>query len=233
MARGTYRLGAVLTKGQTAFGFIWLLLYVFVLPALVSLAVEFFSLPVTDLQANLLLFILNTAAVWAIFHKLLVADLRNIRLWPVVQAIILGIVMYYAATWAVLFVMDKLSLSAEAFNDATVMAMAGENRTATLVIALALAPILEETLFRGLVFGSVHKVNRILAYAATAILFAALHVWQYAPQEGIVPVLLAGIRYLPAGVALAWTYEKAGTIWASVFMHSLLNAIAFGVVSLM
>ena len=37
-------------------------------------------------------------------------------------------------------------------------------------------------------------------------------------------VLLSCMPYLPASVALAWTYEKAGTIWAPITLHALINA---------
>ena len=45
-------------------------------------------------------------------------------------------------------------------------------------------------------------------------------------------VLLSCIPYLPASVALAWTYEKAGTIWASISLHAVVNALSFGLLQL-
>ena len=45
-------------------------------------------------------------------------------------------------------------------------------------------------------------------------------------------VLLSCIPYLPASVALAWTYEKAGTIWASISLHAIVNALSFGLLQL-
>ena len=38
-----------------------------------------------------------------------------------------------------------------------------------------------------------------------------------------------GVRpFFPAGIALAWAYEKADTIFAPVLMHCLINAVSFG-----
>ena len=44
--------------------------------------------------------------------------------------------------------------------------------------------------------------------------------------------MLAALPYLPAGIALGWTYEKSNTIWAPIALHMLINAIAFGVLSI-
>jgi membrane protease YdiL (CAAX protease family) len=34
------------------------------------------------------------------------------------------------------------------------------------------------------------------------------------------------VQYLPAGLALAWAYEKADTIWAPILMHMTINQIS-------
>ena len=44
-----------------------------------------------------------------------------------------------------------------------------------------------------------------------------------------VQILLAAVAYVPAGIALGWTYEKSNTIWAPILLHMTINAISFGV----
>ena len=44
-------------------------------------------------------------------------------------------------------------------------------------------------------------------------------------------ILLAAVAYLPAGIALGWTYEKSNTIWAPILLHMAINGISFGVMS--
>ena len=51
---------------------------------------------------------------------------------------------------------------------------------ATVLILVVLMPLIEEVLFRGLVFGGIRPRSRFAAYAASCLLFALLHVWQYA-----------------------------------------------------
>ena len=47
-------------------------------------------------------------------------------------------------------------------------------------------------------------------------------------QVGWTATLLCALQYLPAGVALGWTYEKADTIWAPILVHSMVNAVGMG-----
>ena len=50
-------------------------------------------------------------------------------------------------------------------------------------------------------------------------------------RRGGKSVLLAALQYIPAGIALGWTYEKSNTIWAPILLHMTINAISFGVMS--
>ena len=88
--------------------------------------------------------------------------------------------------------------------------------------------MVEETLFRGLIFGNLRPLSRAAAYLVSALFFAAVHVWQYAGALGWRGTLLCAVQYLPAGLALGWTYEKSATIWASVLVHAGINAVAMG-----
>ena len=60
------------------------------------------------------------------------------------------------------------------------------------------------------------------------LFFAAIHTWQYALLVPWQTLLLSALQYLPAGVALGWTYEKAGNIWAPFLVHAFINALSMG-----
>ena len=98
-----------------------------------------------------------------------------------------------------------------------------------LLCTVIAAPIVEETLVRGVVFGSFHKINRYLAYAVSILLFSAMHIWQFAGTLTVPALLYNGLVYVPASVALGWTYEKSGTILCPIILHAMINAIACGV----
>ena len=57
-----------------------------------------------------------------------------------------------------------------------------------------------------------------------------MHVWGYISSEGLAPVLLAAVQYIPASIALAWTYEKANPILAPIAVHMAINAIAMSLI---
>lgn len=228
----SYSLGPGLTKAEQIAGFCYLPVYVALLGFVLSWINEKFSLNLTDLQINIAYFVLNCLFVWVIFHRFLLKSFRNTRFWELIQALILGFVLYYAGNFVLGLAMDWLGIEIPQFNNEAVMDLASQNEAVMIICAVVLAPVVEETLMRGLVFGSVRRKSRILAYAVSVVLFAAIHVWQFAFLYDWKQILLAAVAYLPAGIALGWTYEKANTIWAPIFLHMTINAISFGIMRL-
>lgn len=88
------------------------------------------------------------------------------------------------------------------------------NRLLIVVMAVIVAPLAEETIFRGYLYGVAKKyVGRAWAMVAASLLFAAIHI--HLPA-------LAGLFTL--AVALTIVYEITGSLWAPIAMHSLFNA---------
>ena len=100
-----------------------------------------------------------------------------------------------------------------------------DNRTVAVIVVL-LAPFVEETLFRGYLFGNIREFSRPAAYAASSLLFALLHVWQFAAVNHSWTYLLQMLQYLVPGLVMAWTCERAGSLWGSVLLHGTVNALA-------
>ena len=77
---------------------------------------------------------------------------------------------------------------------------------ATGLIVVVLMPMVEELLFRGVLFGGVRRYSRGAAYLLSAGLFALYCVWQFAFSYGRLDLryLLLAVQYLPAGVLLSW-----------------------------
>lgn len=98
---------------------------------------------------------------------------------------------------------------------------------ATVVILVVLYPVVEETLFRGLVFGSLRKYSRWLGYAVSILLFAFFKAQQYAFTPGALDLryLLLIFHYLPMSAALTWCYDNGGSIWSAVGLHMVINAM--------
>ena len=105
------------------------------------------------------------------------------------------------------------------------MAVASAPRMTALIVVL-LAPFVEEVLFRGLVFGCLKEKSRIFAYILSCALFAFLHVWTAAVSNWDLGYLILMLQYLVPGLVFAWAYEHSGTLWTSILLHMLVNALS-------
>ena len=82
-------------------------------------------------------------------------------------------------------------------------------------ITLVIAPVAEELIFRGYIFGVLCRyVGKWWALLISAMVFAAIHA--HIPS-------LAGLVAL--AITLTLVYEGTGSLWAAILMHSLFNAI--------
>lgn len=211
-------------------GFLYFPFYIAVIPWLLHWLPPFLVKPLSEPLENFLYFCINFIAILLIFRRWLTASLSGAgrRFWETVQAAVLGFAFYYALFWLLSRVFGLLRLTVSDPNDEYLRSLAGGGWPLLYTGALLLVPPVEETLFRGLIFGNIRERSRILAYIVSALVFAAAHVWRYIGPVGWNGTLLAALRYLPAGIALGWCYEKADTVWASIAAHSLLNAAALG-----
>lgn len=89
------------------------------------------------------------------------------------------------------------------------------------LLTTVIAPIAEETLFRGYVFPALSKWRGWLVGAAmTGALFGAVHVGS-APVVYLVPLAVLGFL-------LCWLYRRSGSLYPCFAAHCLNNSIAFG-----
>lgn len=226
------RNGVSLTKGETVAGWIWLPIYLFVLKFALRFCMEKFAWQIGPLTGNLIFFGVNLAAVLLIFHRFLFGTFFGKGFWNFIQALILGAVMLVFGTWLLKLGAEKLlQISIPQYNDDALLPLIGQNRPLMLFICIVAAPVIEETLVRGLVYGSLRKTSRVIAYMLAVVTFAFMHTWQYFGQYPTGSVLLCALGYLPAAAALCWTYERAGSVWAPIVLHALANAVSFGIIA--
>jgi len=95
---------------------------------------------------------------------------------------------------------------------------------AGLLIIVA-APVSEEIFFRGFMFGGLrNRMPFVVAGPLSAAIFGLFHFtgtdsWAVLPQ----------LAFL--GLALAWVYERTGSIYPTICMHALNNALAFAILA--
>jgi len=86
-----------------------------------------------------------------------------------------------------------------------------------LLLGAVVAPIAEETFFRGFLFAGLRKYCSFwIAAGVSALIFAAGH---------MVPGAILPLYFL--GFLFAWLRERTGSIWPSIAMHMLNNALYF------
>ena len=85
------------------------------------------------------------------------------------------------------------------------------------VTLVVVAPVAEEILVRGYLYGKLRKsTSVIVAMLVSALLFSAMHMqWNVA------------LNVLPLGIVLVLLREMTGSIWAGIFLHMLKNGVAF------
>ncbi|MBH1980249.1 CPBP family intramembrane metalloprotease [Candidatus Saccharibacteria bacterium] len=147
---------------------------------------------------------------------------RDIGLAPVMlvfSLIATGIVMYVA------------NLLLPAVDLETQQQIGFENLTQRYEMLLAfftlvvLAPICEEFLFRGYLYGRVRKYyNAFWAIALTSVVFGLMHIYA-GPGLPLQWNVMIGTTVLAVFIAILREYT--GSIWAGILVHMLKNGIAF------
>ncbi len=91
-----------------------------------------------------------------------------------------------------------------------------EERIMIIVLAVAIAPIAEEFVFRFFLYGVLRRYfGRFAGLAINSVLFAAVH--QHLPAFGVLVVL---------GSCFTLAYEWSGSILVPMTMHSLFNSLS-------
>ena len=217
-----------MTKNEVRYGWSFYVLQLLIFPSLLVLGNQLLRQPLSEAALNFALFALNFLCTTVIFHRFLLASGRRALELPFrcLRMAFFGLLLYYGGIILVGTLILTLRPDFANANDANILALTQDNYPLMALGTIVLVPITEETLYRGLIFRGLHQKSRLAAYAVSTLVFAAVHVVGYI---GILDWELLGlslVQYLPAGLALAWAYEKADTIWAPILMHMTINQIS-------
>lgn len=214
-------------KTEWILGLVYIALQVFVIPLIAVIINELLPQPFSAVELNFIVFAFNFLCVTVIFHRFLIESVKIAMtdVFRVLRYAGLGFVLYYASSILVNMVVLAADPSFSNANDDSIAIMSGQNPVLMSMGAVWLVPVVEETLYRGVVFGQLHKRNPILAYVISTAVFASLHVIGYLGLYPPLRLLLCFIQYIPAGIFLAWTYVRADTILAPILIHIAVNQI--------
>lgn len=217
-----------MTRGARVAGLIYLPVHMFVLPLFLPLITVFFPDIMSDTWLNVLYYGISLVFVLAVMWRFL-RDSFDVLLdnkLRAVSSIFLAYLLDIVLSTVALFIMQYLFAEVENPNNEFVNEMAESDFSIILALVVFIVPIVEEVLFRGVLFGGLRRKNRVLAYVVTVAVFALYHVWQYAIVYSDVSMLLYAIQYIPVGAALCWCYERSGSIWTPIVFHMFINLMS-------
>lgn len=215
------------TDQEQVWGIVYLLFSILMLPTLLRLLNGLLPVPLGNAWFNFLYFSCNFLFVTWIFHgffKRCVVHAGK-HTWRFLAAVLIGIAAYWLLNYLTSLILGWISKDYVNLNDSTVLTMAHGHFPIMLLGTVFLVPVAEETLHRGLVFGSLYSKNHCMAYVISAAVFSAVHIIGYIGVYDPLHLLVAFLQYVPAGLVLAWTYRFSGSIFAPMIIHATINAI--------
>ena len=127
---------------------------------------------------------------------------------------ILGLIMLFIAqTVAAILEQMLFGEPRQSQNTAQIIHLAKVSPYVVIVVSIV-GPILEEIIFRKIIFGSIYKkTNFIIGAIVSSLLFALAHMDNHI------------LVYAFVGFTLAYLYKKTGRIWVSMFAHAGMNTV--------
>lgn len=223
-----------MSRRQLIFGLIYLPIHVFILPLFLPLLL--LEAGMEDLGTiNLAYYAVSFVLVLGVFFRYLRAEFDPFveRLGHCIISFLMALGLDYLLSLAVNAVVMTVTGGVDNPNDSMIGEIALESGGAIKAAAIFMAPIVEEVLFRGVIFGGVRQKNRALAYVLSVLMFSLYHVWQYVAVSGDLGLLIYVLQYLPVSIVLAWAYERSGSLWVPIGFHMMINSMSFAVEKLM
>ena len=222
---------AYMTPGEQVAGTVFFVIYLVVLPfataPLFRLMARLLDTTISPSLQNAIYYYTLFAAALIIFHGFLARTTRNFadNLGNACRSVAVGLVALYGLNELMYRLTRMLVNNHTNLNDTTISVQIHDAPRVTLLIVVFLAPFVEEVLFRGLVFGNLKSKSRVVAYLVSCLLFALLHVWQFAVVQRDITYFWLMVQYLVPGLVLAWAYDHTGTLWSSILLHAAANAL--------
>jgi membrane protease YdiL (CAAX protease family) len=141
-------------------------------------------------------------------HALSALGFRPAGWRPVVLGTLGALVISVAVT--------RLGIEPEGMKEAMKIAAEPAQFAASVAVMAILAPLVEETVFRGLLYGWIAgRWGTIAAWIVSSILFAAAHV-----------ELAHAVLVFPLGLWFGWLRRRTDSLWPSIVAHMINNGIA-------
>ena len=210
-----------LKPGEICRGVIALLAFVLLLPRLTAFVQRIFVGDYSAAQAGIVYYLFSAGLCFLLLWGYLGREMDALLKRPGDNAVALALALLGAALGSGILVLLPFPVANPVKLD-----WAAEfqlSPAATVVIVVVLMPLVQELLFRGVVFGAVRGRNRALAYLLSALGFGLSSCWQWAVSLGDPRYFLLVLQYVPLSLAACWCYERGGSVWSAVVLHLLYN----------
>ena len=235
--KGVRAFTSQMTKRERILALLWLPVHLFLMPKLAMLLMD--RGIITESQANLLVY--GIGAIYIVitcfgflrrdFDPLCDDLLGCIAQIALCYCMMMGFNLCASGILSGLEALIGRSSAVSNLNNEAILDLAKTDTQAITAMAVFLAPLTEEVLFRGAVFNGIRKTNRIAAYAVSMVLFSVYHIWGYAVEDP--SYWLYTLQYMPAAFLLCRCYERTNSIWCSIFFHMLVNHISMKMLMLL
>lgn len=221
MRRNQWKIG--LTGSEYLRGWIFFALYVFVFPFLMAWVQRAFPTEWPVAEANVVYYLLVAVLLFLLLWNFLRENFSLLLDWlpENLFALVTGLIGALALYLLVMLVPYPVANP----NTTSYVAEFFFAPEATIVILIVLMPVVEEVLFRGLLFGCVRGYSRPLAWVLSIVVYCVYCVWQFVFSYGAFDLryLALMLQYLPMSIALTWAYDIGGSIWTPVLLHAAIN----------
>ena len=212
-----------MTKGEYIKALVWLPVHMALLPILAGVLMQMGYL--SESVANFSIYVVGVVYMLLFMGSFLRREFDPFCDRP--MYCISEVCGHYLMMWVMNMAVNGLFLLLlpdENPNNAAIASMAGVDFGMVSAMAICLAPIVEEVIFRGAIFGLARKRSRVLGYALSMLLFSLYHVWGYAIENPLYFVFI--LQYLPVSFLLCRCYERTNSLWTCIFFHMLVNGMS-------
>lgn len=219
-------------KGCLIAGYLYWPIYLFVLAVVLTLVLPLCGIDMEsnegDTVLNLIYFSVNFIAVLLIFRKFLFDSIREAkgRFLHIVLSALMAYGLCYILSLYIEFIYIMLDLTPDNMNQEGVEDLLTRAPWQMVICTVIFAPVTEECLVRGLLFGPFAKKVPVLGYILSILVFAGIHVMGAIGSSDWLTILLCFIQYLPHSIALAWAYHRSGNILAPILLHASINLMS-------
>lgn len=224
-----------MSKTEAIVGWIWVFVHSLVLAPFVvnfvHLALSSAGISLDEAQVNVIYYGISFVFLMIFLSGFMKASFTELtrHIGETFSAILFGYTFYFAASFAVAYALNFILGITSNPNQDAIDAQLKLNPNTMLAVGVFLGPVVEEVLFRGVVFGTIRRKNVILAYIVSALLFALYHLVSYFLDGFSWELVIMLVEYIPAGIILAWCYERGKNIYAPIFLHMIINLVSITV----